>query len=274
MKLGLSSYSYRWSIAVIGYVPARPLRVEEFIFLAADHRLQGVQLCDHLGLTDQSDEELNKIRHLIEKHGMFVETGSSSCEPQYLEKMIKISEAIGSKVLRVVPGINRACSAEEIESQVAGITKNLKQILQSAKKAGTRIALENHGRITTEELRSVISRLNSEYVGVCLDTMNSVVLLEKPEYTVEQLGSFTITAHFKDFKIIPDPRGHRIVGTFLGDGVVDFKTILSILKRHECDPNINIELFIDRRENEETTRAWEKYCVQKSVQYAREVLGI
>lgn len=274
MRLGLSSYSYRWSIAVTGYIPARPLSVKEFVVKAVEHGVQGVQLSDHLGFVDYSDEELVKIRHLVEDHGMFVETGSSSCESAHLEKMIKISETIGSRVLRVVPQTRRVSAKEEIESQVVRVEKNLKQILQSAKKAGIRIALENYAQIKTGELCSVIARLGSEYVGACLDTMNSVVFLENPEHTAEQLGPYTITAHFKDFRIIPDPRGHRIVGVCLGDGVVDFKTILEILKRNGLDPNINIELFVDRRENEEDTKAWEKYCVRKSVRYARDILGI
>ncbi len=274
MKLGLSSYAYRWSVAVHGYIPAHPLSAKQFVLKSIDHGVQGVHLCDHLGFVDQPDKELNEIRNLIEEHGMFVETGASSCDSPYLEKMVEVSKKLGSQVLRAIPEINRACSIEEIKSQLNKIEENIKQILETARRAGIKIALENHAQITAAELHSVISVLNSDYVGACLDTMNSVVLLENPNQTAELLGPLTITAHFKDFKIIPDPRGHRIIGVCLGEGMVDFTTILEILKRSGLDPNINIELFIDRKENEEVTHAWEKYCVRKSIQYARDILGI
>ncbi|RKX73368.1 MAG: hypothetical protein DRP87_19015 [Spirochaetes bacterium] len=274
MMLGLSSYAYRWSIAVKGYIPAHPLDTRRFILKAIEHGVQGVHLCDHLDFIDQPEEELKEIRSLIEENGIFVETGASNCNSTYLEKMIRISCMLGSHILRAVPEVNCDYSSDEISYQVEEIKKNLGQVLNVATRCGVKIALENHGRITASEMLSVVTGLDSEWVGVCLDTMNSVVLLEKPEYTAELLGPLTITAHFKDFKIIPDPRGHRIIGACLGEGMVDFTVILEILRRSGVDPNINIELFIDRRENEEVTHAWENYCVKKSIHYARDVLRI
>ncbi len=270
MRLGLSSYAYRWSIAVKGYRPAKPLTTKEFILKALNHGVDGVQICDHLDFVTLSDRSLQEVRQLAETRGIYIETGAGNTDLDHLHRLIAVSEKLGSRLLRVVPEIHRDCSKHGLSY----ITENIHRCLNAAKEAGVRIALENHAQITSDELLSVVKSLGDSYVGICLDTMNSIVLMEKPIETAQRLAPFAITVHFKDFKIEPNPRGHRIIGVPLGEGIVDFGRVLEIIKDAGVDPNINIELFVDRKEGEEATFRWEEQCVQKSVRYARGELAL
>jgi sugar phosphate isomerase/epimerase len=278
MKLGLSSYAYRWSIAVKGFTPTRPMKVQELLLRAAHHGLEGVQICDHTGFQNLGDDELEEIRRTAEDHHLFIETGAGSVEPEYLSRLVEVSRKLGAHLMRVIPGIDRqggaAGMAAKIGEQLDRNAGVIRRILPQAKDAGVRLALENHAQINSGELRRLVEAIDDDRVGVCLDTMNSIVLMEHPIYTTEMLAPWTVCVHLKDFTIQPSPRGHWITGTPLGDGVVDFQRILQMMRESGRDPSVDIELFVDRKESEEENLTWEEHCVEKSVRYARNVLHL
>ena len=53
---------------------------------------------------------------------------------------------------------------------------------------GVRLAVENHKDWRADELVALLKRLGSDHVGVCLDTGNSIALLEDPMEVVEALA--------------------------------------------------------------------------------------
>ena len=72
MKLGLSSFAYRWSIGVKGYIPSNPMNLDQFINKAISLNLSGVQICDNLRYSDLSERKLKKIKKRIEERRMFM----------------------------------------------------------------------------------------------------------------------------------------------------------------------------------------------------------
>jgi len=274
MKLGLSSFAYRWSIGVKGYIPSNPMNLDQFINKAISLNLSGIQICDNLRYSDLSERKLKKIKERIEERRMFIETGAMNSNPMYLKTMLMVSNKLGSTILRVIPEINRYGSKKDIQDQLNSIIKDIEKVLDVAKDFNVRLALENHANLSSEELLYIIKSVDDNFIGVCLDTMNSIVLMEHPLKTAQVLAPYSITVHLKDFRIEKNPRGHKIIGVPLGEGLVDFPKIIQILKHSNLDPNINLELFVDKRENEEETLQWEDDCVVKSVNYARTKLMI
>ena len=61
-----------------------------------------------------------------------------------------------------------------------------------------RLAVENHKDWRADELLAVLKRVGNDHVGVCLDTGNSIALLEDPMEVVETLAPRAFTTHFKD----------------------------------------------------------------------------
>lgn len=274
MKLGLSSFAYRWSIGVKGYIPSNPMNLDQFINKAISLNLSGVQICDNLRYYDLSECKLKKIKKRIEERRMFIETGAMNSNPMYLKTMLMVSNKLGSTILRVIPEINRYGSKKYIQDQLNSIIKDIEKVLDVAKDSNVRLALENHANLSSEELLYIIKSIDDNFIGVCLDTMNSIVLMEHPLKTAQVLAPYSITVHLKDFRIEKNSRGHKIIGVPLGEGLVDFPKIIKILKQSNLDPNINLELFVDKLENEEETLQWEDDCVAKSVNYARKKLMI
>ena len=63
---------------------------------------------------------------------------------------------------------------------------------------GILLAVENHKDWRADELLAVLKRAGNDHVGVCLDTGNSIALLEDPMEVVEALAPRAFTTHFKD----------------------------------------------------------------------------
>jgi len=250
------------------------MTLEQFVNRVIHLNLDGVQVCDHLRYFDLPEYKLREIRKKIEDKGMFIETGASTCDPRYLETILKVSSTIGAKVLRAIPEIDRDGSEKCIHDQLDCIIDDLADVLTSAKNLGVRLALENHAHLASEELIYIVKSIEDSFVGVCLDTMNSIVLMEHPLVTAQALAPYAITVHLKDFRIEKNPRGHRIIGTPVGEGLVDMPKIVQIIRETNLDPNINLELFIDKCASEEDTLRWEEECVLKSIHYARRELSI
>ncbi len=269
MKLGLSSYAYRWSIGVGSSLPSSPMDVHQFVDRAIDLNVSGVQICDNLRYQNLSPVEIREIRRKIETRGMFIETGARGSTPQYLRKMLNLSNQLGSKILRVVAEIDRKGGKEYVAKQIDTLVREIGEVLNLAEDLDIRLALENHATLSSEEILAIVRSIGSAFLKVCLDTMNSVALMEHPLQTARALAPHAVTVHLKDFKIEKQPGYYRIVGVPLGEGLVDFPQIMRILKESGLDPSVHIELYVDRKENERATRHWEEECVAKSLRYAR-----
>ena len=63
---------------------------------------------------------------------------------------------------------------------------------------GILLAVENHKDWRADELLAMLERTGNDHVGVCLDTGNSIALLEDPMEVVEALAPRAFTTHFKD----------------------------------------------------------------------------
>ena len=105
----------------------------------------------------------------------------------------------------------------------------LKPVAKTAEDNGVTIAIENHGDIATPDLIALMEMIDSQSIGVCLDVGNSMMLLEDPVWTAEQLAPWAIGAHLKDMKWQPTTFGGKLVGTPLGHGHIDLDEVIPVL---------------------------------------------
>ena len=63
-----------------------------------------------------------------------------------------------------------------------------------------------------------MKRIDSEFVGVCLDTGNNIALLEEPTAMVEALAPWTFTVHLKDMGVEESKNGFLLSEVPLGAG--------------------------------------------------------
>ena len=146
------------------------------------------------------------------------------------------------------------------------IIQSIHCILPLLEKANVKLAIENHDRFTAGVLLSLIESIDSPFVGVCLDTVNSFGALEGPDVVIETLHPHVLNIHFKDFCIRRETHnmGFRIEGTPLGKGVLDISMLIHRLKMKERGIHGILELWPTPEESLEATILKEHLWLKES----------
>lgn len=106
-----------------------------------------------------------------------------------------------------------------------------------------RLAIENHKDWRIDELLGLLKRLNSPSIGVCVDTGNSIALLEDPYTVVEGYAPFAVTTHIKDMGVAEYPDGFLLSEVPLGTGFLDMPRICQTLTKAQPGIRLNLEMI-------------------------------
>ena len=272
MKIGITSYVFRWSIGVKGFTPPNRLSALDVIRRAAELGCGSVQLCDHLDL-DMDRALIAELTDLAADVGIELEVGVNSTNSDYLVRIFELAQKLGASLIRIVPNVHRANRYEAVEVQIDEEVKLIRAAIKDLANQDLVIALENHSGLKAHELAALVQRVESNQVGVCLDTMNSAALLEPPETTVEVLAPLARTVHLKDFRVISSPSEHMIRGTALGEGMVPFQQFLQKMRRFHAIRSYHIEHYLHPDEADREMLRWEEQAVQRSIDFAIQQLG-
>ena len=108
---------------------------------------------------------------------------------------------------------------------------------------GILLAVENHKDWRADELLAVLKRNGNDHVGVCLDTGNSIALLEDPMEVVEALAPRAFTSHFKDMGLEEYREGFLLAEIPLGTGILDLPKVVRTLRTARPGIRFNIEMI-------------------------------
>ncbi|MGP0064138.1 MAG: sugar phosphate isomerase/epimerase family protein [Isosphaeraceae bacterium] len=108
---------------------------------------------------------------------------------------------------------------------------------------GILLAVENHKDWRADELLAMLKKTGNDHVGVCLDTGNSISLLEDPMEVVEVLAPRAFTTHFKDMGLEECREGFLLSEVPLGTGVLDLPRVVRILRSARTGIRFNIEMI-------------------------------
>jgi len=134
------------------------------------------------------------------------------------------------------------------------------------------VAIENHFRLPPVELARLIQAIDDPRVGACLDPLNSIAKLVGPSETVATLAPLAVSVHVKDAISTRLNTGFYIAGCPLGEGLVDIPGMLAAVRAAGRSPNLLIECWMDRLEDEEATLAQEEAWVRRGIAYLRQLL--
>lgn len=198
---------------------------------------------------------------------MFIETGGRGLELRYIRKLFQSSCHLGASLVRIVVEIERRRDKSAVRRQLDQIIQSLKTALPFAKDMGLKIAIENHATLNSSDILHIVQTVNDKTLGVCIDTMNSILLAEHPTETAKRLASHALTVHLKDFTIAKLPGHFQIEGVAVGDGIVDFPQIINLLRKAGKYPTFHVELYLNHAGHMDNLKAWEDVCVQRSYDY-------
>lgn len=267
MKLGVGTYTYAWSIGIPGYpLPAQPMDAEGLVRRADSLGIRLVQIADNLPLHALSDAQLGDLQALAQQLGIQIEVGTRGIASDHLRRYLALAQRFYSPILRVV--MDTATHHPEPPE----IVTLLRGVLPEFERAGIKIAIENHDRFKVRTLVSILQQLDSPFVGICLDTVNSFGAGEGPEVVVQALGPYVINLHIKDFTIRRHPSmlGFEVQGTPAGQGTLDVPWLLTQLVGR--DFNGILELWTPPDSTIDQSIAKENAWAVESIAYLRTLI--
>jgi 3-oxoisoapionate decarboxylase len=247
-RLGVVQYSFALRLAAERTAGKTGL-ADPLTFLEHCHDLGagGVQIS--LGIRDS--EYLATLRKKAEAHGMDLEAtirlpkDSTDCE-RFTNEVRRAREA-GIKVLRTVllggrryeqftrvDEFRRACTQAELSVKFAEPIVAKHDLL---------LAIENHKDYRAGELMALLGRLGSRHVGVCVDTGNSIALLEEPLEVVRTLAPRAFTVHLKDMAVAECDDGFLLAEVPLGEGFLDLPKMIALLREARPEIRFNLEMI-------------------------------
>jgi len=267
MKLGLSSYSYTWAVGVPGSMPSNPLSAHDLVDRAARSGLRLVQIADNLPLEMMSGSELGNLRKHASDKGVEIEMGGRGLTPEHTMKCLEAAQSLNSPILRMV--IDGAGYEPDLDSVISVIS----ELLPEFKARKIKLAIENHDRFKAREFEKIIIRAGSEYVGICLDSVNSMGAGEGFEEVSRILLPYTINLHIKDFTIrrVSHKMGIIIEGAPAGKGKLNIKDLADKLNYTGLCKSAILELWTPPEKNIIDTIIKEEKWANESIEYLKSI---
>lgn len=134
-----------------------------------------------------------------------------------------------------------------------------------------KLAIENHDRLKAREFAGIIDSIGSEWVGICLDSVNSMGAGEGFETVSDILIPYTINLHIKDFTIrrVSHKMGIIIEGSPAGKGMLNIPDLLRRTSQNRLCQSAILELWTPPEPEIESTVLKEEKWAQESLNYLK-----
>jgi sugar phosphate isomerase/epimerase len=269
MKLGIGTYTFMWSIGFPGVHPDRPLDPLGLLSRAQQLGVKVIQFGPNLSLEHLSDDVLAEVIRCTEDWGLELEVGTRGLETGHLKHQISIAQRVGANLLRTVPEL----PGGELPP-APKIAECLRDIIPELSAAGIKLAIENGG-IPAEDLKQILDSVCSPWVGVTLDTVNSLAVCEGWRHVASILAPYTMCLHVKDFVVerVRHMMGFKVEGRPAGKGQLDIPWLLETLHCAGVSPNAILELWPPEQKNLQETIALEQAWAVESISYLRNLIS-
>jgi 3-oxoisoapionate decarboxylase len=228
MQLGLSSYTFPWSVGLPGFDPPQKWGLIDLIKRVQHHQMALLQVGDNLPFDQIPENERQTLKALVQAGAMRFELGTRGIKPDHLQNYIRLAAEYEAKILRVV--IDTANHEPSVQETIDTIG----QSLQHLREHGVQLAIENHDRFGVDTLVYLVKALDFPQVGICLDTVNSFGAGENLKTVVETLAPYTLNLHIKDYAItrVWHKMGFTVLGAAAGQGQMNLPWVLEKIMPH------------------------------------------
>jgi len=241
MRVGLSSYAYRWAIQ------KGAMDIDGFLQMACDLGVPCVQICENLPFVDLTSEERYRIGSTFGS-SLEIETGFRGNTLGSIIKALVATHEMGARAMRLI--IDDIAVANQGFDKVI---RTMESIVPELEKYGVDLCIENHFGLSPKKIRELIEALDTDRVSVCFDCFNSIVLNIGVNEALDVLLPFTTRMHVKDVEIKRSGTGFTITGCQLGTGVLDIPSLLYRCLDAGKRPTIFLEGWLDERATQEET---------------------
>ncbi len=201
---------------------------------------------------------LEELRGYARENRLYIEWGGGEHIPLHLDsgrpkdifpgnrRAAEQAALLGSATVRSCSGglmrwKKESPSTDEFLRLMAAALREEKGML---KDLGVVLAIETHFEFTSFELVRLFDMCGAgpgEYLGVCLDTMNLLTMLEDPLLAARRLMPWVVTTHIKDGGLALTRDGLVSFTAEAGKGVIDFAPLFAELAEAHPDITLTVE---------------------------------
>ena len=201
---------------------------------------------------------LEDLRALAAGRGLYVEWGGAQHIPRDMTSWAKtdlfaINRRAAQEALAVGAAIVRSCSGGLMRWDAANpptevLLRETAEALRAQKAMlrdhGVVLAIETHFEFTSFELLRLFDMCGVEpggWLGICLDTMNLMTMIEHPVLATERLLPWVVSTHVKDGGILGSRDGLITFPAPIGEGVIDLAAIIAMIGTLDRRVYLNVE---------------------------------
>ena len=245
--IGMHSYGYQWRDAKARRAGAKFHDALTFLQSAEQLRAAGVQVA--IGENDSAYAQ--RIKAEAEKHGRYFEAQfqlpKDDTDVDRFERDVRLARDAGATVFRTACLSGRRYetfkSAEELREFAARSHNSLRLAEPVLKRHRLRMAVENHKDWLIPELLEIVRKFSSEWIGICVDTGNSIALMEDAMSVIEAYAPFAFSVHLKDMAFDEYGDGFLLSEVPLGGGFLSIARIVQILRKANPAVQLNLEMI-------------------------------
>lgn len=250
-----------WQVGIDNYSVA-PLDLSPLATLewAAAHGADGVAFS---GLTPGWHERtdtaaLADLRAFAADHDLYVEWGGAQHIPRDMttwarRDLFAVNSRAAQEAAALGTRVVRSCSGGLMRWDAANPPTD--DLLRDAAEAltaqramlsdhGVVLAIETHFEFTSVELLRLFDMCEAEpggWLGICLDTMNLMTMIEHPVAAAARLLPWVVSTHVKDGGVLESREGLVTFPAPIGAGVIDLGAIIQMLGTLERPPHLSVE---------------------------------
>lgn len=258
--------------------------------LVAELGLEGIFFSSVLDMSPKLDPgELAEIRSHADALGLYLESGLGKINPfcsaeapelraagngdiiQGFSRMIERCAEIGCFELWVSTGnfkpafpgrlaVDRFRTDVTWDEQLRACERVLQLLAPVARGHGVHLNIETHDEITSFEILRLIEAVGADCVGCVFDTANVLQRGEHPVWAARRLAPFVRQTHIKDAYVARAAGGLDFQPRACGEGIIDFRTILPILR--DQSPARTLSLEICQSTDDRPRAAHPRQCIQ------------
>lgn len=263
MILGLSSFTYGWSIGMDPNCPG--LSEQDLIKRAFRFGLKCLQIGDNLPLHTLTDSKLRGLKNEASQHNIRLEVGARRLTENHLQRYLEITQFLEAPLLRFV------IDGNDYRPPANTIISILKNVLPVLKKSKITLGIENHDRFKAKELASIMDVIADDNIGICLDCVNSIGAGEGLEWVASILAPQTVNLHIKDFNIerLDHKMGFTVAGAPAGTGMLDLSWIMEKLLHYNRCQSAILEQWVLPEADADQTIQKENVWAEQGIRYLK-----
>jgi sugar phosphate isomerase/epimerase len=207
------------------------------------------------------------LREYADTHSRTIEIGTVGSDPTHLLKFLDIAVVLGANLVRTI--FTQASAGLKAERE------NIRQVAAAYVDKQVYLAIENHEASSYLDLESLCREIDNEYVGVCLDTVNSLGRGEGVREVTLALMPYTKCLHVKDFTVVRHKSDMEltITGASAGKGKLDIPAQFALLKQYHPSASIILEQWTPLQADLEATIALQESWAEAGIAYLKAALS-